>query len=76
MIVCVGNVDFILCGSKTLRVAKACRVDGAIIKACCAAADTHQIIAAFVAAEVLTALTSGARAAGDTEEAALLEAAQ
>lgn len=35
-----------------------------------------EIIAAFVAAEVLTALTSGARAAGDTEEAALLEAAQ
>ncbi len=35
-----------------------------------------EIIAAFVAAEVLTALTLGARAAGDTEEAALLEAAQ
>ena len=35
-----------------------------------------EIIAAFVAAEVLTALTTGAKAAGDTEEAALLEAAQ
>ncbi|GAB2184855.1 xanthine dehydrogenase accessory protein XdhC [Roseibium sp. LAB1] len=35
-----------------------------------------EIIAAFVAAEVLTALTTGASAAGDTEEAALLEAAQ
>jgi xanthine dehydrogenase accessory factor len=35
-----------------------------------------EMIAAFVAAEVLTALTTGARATGDTEEAALLEAAQ
>ncbi|MHA7775372.1 xanthine dehydrogenase accessory protein XdhC [Roseibium sp. M-1] len=35
-----------------------------------------EIIAAFVAAEVLTALTTGARAAGGTEETALLQAAQ
>ncbi|MEE4014264.1 xanthine dehydrogenase accessory protein XdhC [Roseibium sp. FZY0029] len=35
-----------------------------------------EMIAAFVTAEVLAALTTGARAAGDTEEAALLEAAQ
>lgn len=35
-----------------------------------------EIIAAFVAAEVLTALTTGARAAGGTEETAQLQAAQ
>ncbi len=35
-----------------------------------------EIIAAFVAAEVLTALTTGARAAGGKEEAVLLQAAQ
>jgi len=35
-----------------------------------------EIIAAFVAAEVLTALTTGARASGGTEETVLLHAAQ